>query len=235
MRNEAVHSQTEIFLKYIENRFFTGFRISLLITQFSLLNMNICIFCSSSNAIADIYFDEAKNLGTLLGKNNHTLINGGANVGLMETLTIAARIAGAKTIGVIPELLKNRSLASDNIHEVIITPNMHERKEKMREISDAFIALPGGFGTLEEILEVITLRQLSYHTKPIVFINTNGFFDFLFKQFDVTYSELFAKEIYRELYFTANNAEEALNYILNYEPVVLDAKWFKVPVNKNDT
>jgi hypothetical protein len=192
--------------------------------------MNICVFCSSSNAIADTYFEEAKNLGTLIGSNHHTLINGGANVGLMEALTIAASKAGANTIGVIPELLKNRSLASDNMHKVFITPNMHERKEKMREISDAFIALPGGFGTLEEILEVITLRQLSYHKKPIVFINTNGFFNFLFNQFDVTYKELFAKEIYRELYYIANDAEEALNYILNYKPVEIDAKWFKVPV-----
>lgn len=194
--------------------------------------MNICVFCSSSNAIDDIYFEEARNLGNLIGNGNHTLINGGANVGLMEALTIAAANAGAKTIGVIPELLKERSLASDNIHEAIITPNMHERKEKMREISDAFIALPGGFGTLEEILEVITLRQLSYHTKPIVFINTNGFFNFLFKQFDVTYTELFAKEIYRELYFAANNSGEALNYIKNYEPAILDTKWFKVPAKK---
>ena len=96
--------------------------------------MNICVFCSSSNAIDDIYFKEAKKLGQLIGSENHSLINGGANVGLMETLTIAAGKAGAKTIGVIPELLKNRSLASTNMHEVVVTPNMHERKEKMREM-----------------------------------------------------------------------------------------------------
>jgi hypothetical protein len=106
---------------------------------------------------------------------------------------------------------------------------MQERKARMRDMSDAFIALPGGFGTLEEILEVITLRQLSYHTKPIVFINTNGFFNHLFKQFEVSYNEMFAKEVYRELYFEAGNAAEAMKYILNYKPVVLDAKWFVVP------
>ncbi len=191
--------------------------------------MNICVFCSSSNAISDLYFEEARNLGTLIGKENHTLVNGGANVGLMETMTISARNAGAKTIGVIPEMLRDRSLASDNSHQVIVAPNMHERKAKMREISDAFIAMPGGFGTLEEILEVITLRQLSYHTKPIVFINTNGFFNHLFKQIEISYSESFAKEIYRELYFIAKNSTEALEYIKNYIPVVLDTKWFKVP------
>lgn len=191
--------------------------------------MNICVFSSSSNAIKEVYFSEAEQLGKLIAKNNHTLINGGANVGLMEAVTIAAREAGGKTIGVIPEKLIGRSLASENSHEVIVTPDMHNRKEWMRDKSDAFIALPGGFGTLEEILEVITLRQLEYHTKPIVFINTNNFFDNLFKQFEVSYNEMFAKDVYRELYFVAQNAEEAMEYIANYVPVVLDSKWFIVP------
>ncbi len=191
--------------------------------------MNICVFSSSSNAINTIYFQEAEQLGKLIANGNHTLINGGANVGLMETVTWSASSAGAKTIGIIPEKLIDRSLASQNLHEVIITPDMHIRKARMRDISDAFIALPGGFGTLEEILEVITLRQLSYHTKPIVFINTNHFFDNLFKQFEVSYNEMFAKDIYRELYFVAKNSLEAMEFILNYVPVELDTKWFQVP------
>ena len=194
--------------------------------------MNICVFSSSSNAINEVYFQEAGKLGKLIAKGNHTLINGGANVGLMEAVTISASQAGAKTIGIIPERLIGRSLASENSHEVIITPDMQVRKSRMRDISDAFVALPGGFGTLEEILEVITLRQLSYHTKPIVFINTNNFFEYLFKQFEVTYRELFAKEIYRELYFIAQNAEEAIDFIENYTPVELDSKWFVVPDKK---
>ncbi len=191
--------------------------------------MNICVFSSSSNAINEVYFHEAEQLGKLIATGNHTLINGGANVGLMEAVTVSASLAGGKTIGIIPEKLIDRSLASANSHEVIVTPDMHNRKERMRDISDAFIALPGGFGTLEEILEVITLRQLEYHTKPIVFINTNHFFDNLFKQFEVSYNEMFAKDIYRKLYFVAQNAREAMNYIANYVPVVLDSKWFQVP------
>ncbi len=196
--------------------------------------MNICVFSSSSNAISDIYFEEARKLGHLIGKGNHTLVNGGANVGLMEILTIAASKAGAKTIGVIPERLKERSLTSDNSHEVIVTRDMQERKAKMREISDVFIALPGGFGTLEEILEVITLRQLSYHNKAIIFINTNNYFDHLFKQFEVSYNEMFAKKIYRELYFVANDSGEALEFAANYVPVELDSKWFKVMEKKQE-
>jgi len=191
--------------------------------------MNICVFSSSSNAINDVYFQEAEHLGKLIAKGNHTLINGGANVGLMEAVTIAASKAGAKTIGIIPEKLIGRSLVSENSHEVVITIDMQDRKSRMRDISDAFIALPGGFGTLEEILEVITLRQLSYHHKPIVFVNTNNFFNYLFKQFEVSYHEMFAKEIYRELYFVAKNAAEAMQFIADYSPVELDSKWFQVP------
>ena len=191
--------------------------------------MNICVFCSSSNAINEKYFEAAQQLGELIGKGGHGLINGGANVGLMEAATIAASKAGAKTVGIIPERMIGRSLASNNSHEVIITTDMMERKAQMRNMSDAFIALPGGFGTLEEILEVITLRQLSYHHKPIVFVNTNNFFDYLFKQFEVSYVELFAKDIYRQLYFVAETPEEAMKYIENYEEVELDSKWFKVP------
>ena len=191
--------------------------------------MNICVFCSSSNAINEKYFDAAQKMGELIGKGGHCLINGGANVGLMEAATIAASKAGAKTVGIIPERMIGRSLASNNSHEVIITNDMMERKDQMRNMSDAFIALPGGFGTLEEILEVITLRQLSYHHKPIVFVNTNNFFDYLFKQFEVSYVELFAKDIYRQLYFVAETPEEAMKYIENYEEVELDSKWFKVP------
>ncbi len=191
--------------------------------------MNICVFSSSSNAISEKYFDTARHLGQLIGANNYTLVNGGANVGLMEAVTLSANQHGAKTVGIIPELMTNRSLASNNLHEVIVTKDMAERKAQMREISDAFIALPGGFGTLEEILEVITLKQLSYHNKPIVFVNTNHFFDNLFKQFENSYEEQFAKEVYKKLYYITGNVEDALNYIRNYKEVVLDSKWFVVP------
>lgn len=191
--------------------------------------MKICVFSSSSNAIPDVYFEEGKKLGSLIGQKGHTLVNGGANVGLMETVTIATSQAGGRTIGIIPERFAERELASESSHELITTQDMMERKALMREMSDAFIALPGGFGTLEEILEVLTLRQLNYHSKPIVFINTNNFFEHLFKQFEKSFEHSFAKEIYRELYCVAQNAEEALDYIVNFQPVDLDPKWYIVP------
>ncbi len=191
--------------------------------------MNICVFCSSSNAISEEYFRQAKSLGRLIGENGFAMVNGGANVGLMETVTISARESGAQTVGIIPERMMNRSLVSENSHDVIVTRDMMERKDKMRQMSDAFVALPGGFGTLEEILEVLTLKQLSYHSKPVVFINTNNFYEFLFKQFEMSFKEMFAKEIYRELYFVADTPEQAMDYIKNYTPSELDSKWFKVP------
>jgi len=191
--------------------------------------MNICVYCSSSNAIADIYFKDAELLGGLIGHRGHSLINGGANVGLMETLTIAAGKAGARTMGIIPERMLDRNLVSNHSHEVEITSGMMERKARMRELSDAFIALPGGFGTLEEILEVVTLKQLDYHRKPIVFINTGNFFNYLFLQFEHSFAEHFAKPDYRTIYFIAQTPEEAIGYIENYQPGEGISKWYKVP------
>ena len=157
------------------------------------------------------------------------MINGGSNVGLMDTVTREARVNGAKTIGVIPQKLHDFNLASAHAHEIIVSGDMMERKFKMRELSDAFIALAGGFGTLEEILEVITLKQLSYHNKAVVFINTNGFYDDLFRQFEKSYDEKFAKESYRKLYFVASNSREAMNFIKNYQPEEAVNKWYDVP------
>lgn len=191
--------------------------------------MNICVFSSSSNAIAQVYVDEAIDLAQRIGQSNFCLINGGSNVGLMDVITREAGKNGAKTIGVIPEKLRDYNLASIHAHEIIVSGDMMERKAKMRELSDSFIALAGGFGTLEEILEVITLKQLGYHHKAIVFINTNGFYDDLFRQFEKSYDEKFAKENYRNLYFVSKNASDAMNYLMNYQPEETVNKWFEVP------
>lgn len=191
--------------------------------------MNICVFSSSSNAIAQVYVDEAIDLAQRIGQSNFCLINGGSNVGLMDVITREAGKNGAKTIGVIPEKLRDYNLASVHAHEIIVSGDMMERKAKMRDLADSFIALAGGFGTLEEILEVITLKQLGYHHKAIVFINTNGFYDDLFRQFEKSYEEKFAKENYRKLYFIAKNTSEAMDYLMNYQPEETVNKWFEVP------
>jgi len=191
--------------------------------------MNICVFSSSSNAIADVYVSEAIDLARLIGQSGFCLINGGSNVGTMDVITREAGKYGAKTIGIIPEKLRDFNLASLHAHEIIVSGDMMDRKFKMRELSDAFIALAGGFGTLEEILEVITLKQLGYHHKAIVFINTNGFYNDLFSQFEKFYREQFAKENYRKLFFIAENSADAMNYLIHYMPEETVNKWFEVP------
>ncbi len=191
--------------------------------------MQICVFCSSSNAVNQVYFEAAAQLGKLIGENGHSLIYGGANVGLMEQVAVSVKECNGFILGIIPLKIHEHQLSSENANEMIITNTMDERKSLMREKSDAFIALPGGFGTLEEILEVITLKQLDYHQKPIVFINTNGFFNDLFVQFEKSYTETFAKESYRKLYTIVDTPAEAISYIENYRHENIENKWFKVP------
>jgi uncharacterized protein (TIGR00730 family) len=191
--------------------------------------MNICVFCSSSNGVSEVYFEAAESLGILIAKGNHSLIYGGANVGLMERIAHTVKLNDGKILGVIPQKIYDRDLYSEHPHELLVTATMDERKAIMRERSDAFIALPGGFGTLEEIIEVITLKQLDYHRKPIVFLNINGFFNDLFIQFEKSFSENFAKENYRNLYHIATIPEEAITYISDYKFEELGQKWFIVP------
>lgn len=191
--------------------------------------MKICVFCSSSNAVDDIYFENAKELGQLIGTNGHSLVYGGANVGLMEQVAHSSKEAGADVIGVIPQKIHDNNLSSSIPNDLIITETMSERKTKMHNISDAFIALPGGFGTLEEIMEVITLKQLDYHKKPIVFLNIDGFYNKLLEQFEHSFETNFAKENYRKLYTVLKSPAEIIQFIENYEHDDLGTKWFKVP------
>lgn len=187
--------------------------------------MNICVFCSSSNSVHEKYFEAAKNLGIAIGNSGNNLVYGGTSVGLMNQVAVSVKEAGGKVIGVVPKLINDYGISADYLDELIITPDMAERKTILREKSDAFVALPGGFGTLEEILEVITLKQLGYHNLPIVFVNTDGFYDFLNDQFELSYREGFAKEDYRDYYIFVNNYDSAMSYIQNYKKEQLKTKW----------
>jgi hypothetical protein len=148
------------------------------------LKKNFCVFAASSADIAPLFYQAAVRLGTLLGQNGHTLVYGGGNCGLMGALARAVRAAGGKVTGVIPDSLRARELAyleADHLH---VTQDLRERKSLMEELADAFLVLPGGIGTLEEALEIMTLRQLGLLAKPLVFINTTGFYDPLFAFLD---------------------------------------------------
>lgn len=186
----------------------------------------ICVYCSSSSAVSGDYMNETRDLGRRLGENNFTLVYGGVSVGLMGELAVAVKSSGGAIISVIPESIRNRGITYEKADRIIRTKDLRERKAVMEEMSDAFIALPGGFGTLEEVMEILTLKQLRMHNKPVVLINTKGFYDNLLSFFDTIYSESFAKRIFQNLYSVVPDAESAIRALRDYEPVELESKWF---------
>jgi hypothetical protein len=191
-----------------------------------MITQAICVFSSSSDGIAPAYFKAACDLGQLIALHGHTLVYGGSTTGLMGELARAVHIQRGKVIGVIPESIRARGVAYDLADELLITADLRERKAVMEARSDAFIALPGGFGTLEEVSEMLTLKQLQLHAKPIVLINTLGFYDPLLALYEHFYAERFAKEQYRRLYYVAPDVTSALGYIETYQPPTLESKWF---------
>ncbi len=155
--------------------------------------MRICVFCGSSAGNNPLYADAARETGTTLAQRRITLIYGGGRVGLMGVLADAALGGGGKVIGVIPESLLQREIQHTGLSELQVVSTMHERKTKMAELADGFIALPGGAGTLEEIFEQWTWAQLGIHHKPCGFLNTNGYFDPLCQMIDKMTTEGFLR------------------------------------------
>ena len=144
--------------------------------------MNICVFCGSSTGSEPIYKEAAHELGALIGSFHHTLVYGGGNIGLMGIVADAAMVAGGKVIGVIPEFLQRKEVAHNGLTQLEVVDSMHLRKQRMAELADAFIAMPGGWGTLDELAEILTWRQLGLIQSPIGILNTNSFFDSLLEQ-----------------------------------------------------
>jgi hypothetical protein len=187
--------------------------------------MRICVYCSSSDRVHRQYRETAERLGRLLGEGGHTLVYGGAAIGLMGMLARAVQRHGSRVVGVIPELLHRKEISFHRSDELIVTEDMRRRKEVMERMAEAFVGLPGGFGTLEELLEVITLKQLGCHTKPVVLVNRLGFFDHLLRQFDRLYREGFTSPVFAGLYHAAAGPREALEYLREYRPLPLPEKW----------
>ena len=178
---------------------------------------SICVFASSSECIDKKYYKAAYDLGVEIANNRYNITYGGSFRGLMGEVTGAARLRGSEITGVMPEKLYNIGIETGDCTKFILTKGMRERKAKMDELSQAVIALSGGFGTLEELSEMIVQKQLGYNNKPIVILNTDGFYDNLVKFFDDIIQEKFAPEITKDIYFVANTPQEALGYINNYE------------------
>jgi uncharacterized protein (TIGR00730 family) len=174
---------------------------------------NIAVFCASASGVNPVYQAAAEELGRAIATRNIGLVYGGSNVGLMKAVAEAALSAGGKVIGVIPEVLVDLEVAHHGITELLITSTMHTRKALIGEKADAFIALPGGFGTFEELFEVLAWHTLNIHGKPILLLNVNGFYDKLLIFLDHCVVEGMLKPKSRELLRVAENVEDALGQL----------------------
>lgn len=188
------------------------------------MNRKICVYASSANHLDEVYFNDARTLGRLIGENGDVMVYGGGDVGLMGACARSVHAHAGKVIGVIPESLKNLEIAYTGCDELIVTTTMAERKTIMEDKADLFIALPGGFGTLEEILQAVTLKQLHYHSKAIIFINTAGFYDALENLFEKLYHDKFAHPDYRKMTYFAESPEDAYMHLQSYQPEEFDIR-----------
>lgn len=185
------------------------------------MNKRVCVFASSSNFLEDIYYEEVSNLGCLLGQAGYDLVYGGSNLGLMYSCVKAAKNEDAQVIGVMPEKLFN-ILGEDSTSvcdKLYVSETMRTRKAKLDELSDAVVAVPGGFGTLEELSEMIVQKQLGYNSKPIVIFNVNNFYDKLLEFFEQMMEENFANDNCRDLYYVATTAQEVVDYLNSYKAI----------------
>ncbi len=179
---------------------------------------NICIFASSSNYLDEEFYKEASVLGKILAQNGFGLVYGGSRLGIMWACAGIFKENSGYLTGVMPEKLNDCGVSAKICDEFYLTSGMRERKAKMDELSDAVIALPGGFGTLEEVSEIIVQKQLCYNNKAIVFLNTNGFYDNLIKFMDEIIDKNFANKASRNLYYVAQTPQDAIEYLKKYQP-----------------
>ncbi len=177
----------------------------------------ITVFCGSSLGKDMKYELYAKALGQKLAKENIGLVYGGANVGLMGAVANGALIEKGIVIGVLPEFLKSKEIAHQGLTELILVKSMHERKTKMNDLSDGVIALPGGFGTLEELFEMLTWGQLGLHMKPIGILNIDGFYDDLINLLQKMVKKGFLKQVNQNMVLVDNNIDQLLYKMRNYE------------------
>ncbi|MGC1297027.1 MAG: TIGR00730 family Rossman fold protein [Alloacidobacterium sp.] len=176
----------------------------------------ICVFCGSADGSAPAYAETAKELGQHIAAAGMGLVYGGATVGLMGVLADAAIAGGAEVIGVMPDVLMDREIAHHGVTHFHVVKTMHERKALMYEHADAFIALPGGYGTLDEFIEIVTWAQLKIHQKPCILINTKGYYDGFLAFLDHAMSQGFLKPENRALIQIADRAGAALGLVLTH-------------------
>lgn len=184
----------------------------------------VTVFCGSSYGTDEIFKTQAILLGNKLAEENIGLVYGGANVGLMGAVADGVLEKGGEVFGVLPNFLRSKEIAHDHLTELFLVETMHERKTKMNELCDGVIALPGGFGTLEEFFEMLTWAQLGLHKKPIAILNIDGFYDSLITFIQTTVDKGFLKQVNQDMLIVSDNIEELLDKMKNYEAPTV-GKW----------
>ncbi|CCO22610.1 TIGR00730 family Rossman fold protein [Maridesulfovibrio hydrothermalis] len=185
---------------------------------------SICVFLGANPGNDPKYAQAARNMGTTLAKRNITTVYGGSKTGLMGILAESALEAGGKVIGVIPESLYKIEIAHNDLTELHVSDSMHERKALMAEISDGFIAMPGGIGTMDEIFEIFTWAQLGFHSKPCGLLNVDGYYDKLLSFLDSVVEQGFLKAMHKDKLVTATTPDLIIDAFADYEPPT-GSKW----------
>ena len=184
----------------------------------------ICVFCGSSSGTGEIYLQAAREVGRLLCERDIELVYGGGRVGLMGAVADACLVAGGRVTGVIPQLLVDKEVAHRGLTELRVVQTMHERKALMADLADAFMALPGGYGTWDELCEVLTWSQIGIQRKASALLNVNGYYDPLLAMADRAVAEGFLRDIHRELLLTDTDPVRLLDRLETYVTPVVD-KW----------
>jgi cytokinin riboside 5'-monophosphate phosphoribohydrolase len=187
---------------------------------------SVTVYCSSSKSLAPIYYDAGRDLGRAIAAQGWTLIYGGNNVGLMGVLAEAVRAGGGKVVGITPKLFCDKGLDDKRCDELVVTDGMRDRKAILEERGDAFIAMPGGLGTFEEIFEIIVGKQLGFHNKPIELLDTNGYWSPLVELIDRAIEQKFIKPKARELFHVTPGVADAITHIQAYKPRRASHDWF---------
>jgi uncharacterized protein (TIGR00730 family) len=188
------------------------------------LARRFCVFCGSSTGVRPAYSVAAAALAQCLVSRGIAIVYGGANRGLMGVLADAALKAGGEVIGVMPRSLAKKEIMHDGLSDLRVVGSMHERKAMMAELSDAFIAMPGGYGTFEEFCEVLTWTQLGLHRKPCGILNVGGYYDHLLALFDHAVTEEFVKPVHRRMIIAGSDPESLVRILLEYELPLVE-KW----------
>ena len=189
------------------------------------MSLSVAVYCSSSDAVDPAYLAQADAFGAALGSRGHTLVYGGASVGSMGRLARAAKAAGARVVGVIPAAMVDVEIANPDCDELIVTTGLRERKAQMDERADAFVALPGGFGTLEELFEILTAKQLGWHDRPVALVDLDRFWRPLVDLCEHLYDRRFARRSFSRQFLLTGDIDAALDRCEAGEDPPAESKW----------